>query len=478
MKIKTILSNKYFLLGLILAYTFCIYYSSLNYDFDNCDDMDYVVNNNLIRDISFSNFRNLFSPSNGFYSTYIYIPLTMITFGIEFYFFGLSAHVNHMTNIIFHLMNIILVFILIMKLSKNTKISLLVALLFGIHPMHIESVLSISERKDVLYSFFYLSSLIIYVNFIKCGRNYKYYIIALILFLLSLLSKPTAITLPIILILIDFYELRITNIKTFKFSIFLEKIPFIGLSLIFLIIGSRPLVNIDSPYNFFDNIILTIYAQSIYMFKLFIPLNLSIIYPYPHKTGNLLPIHCYLYSLALILIIGFLIMKSKGLRKDIVFGLLFYFAAISLVYQILPFHYSFYYYSFINERYTYIPYLGLFYIIIRHYDLLINGIYRHGIILIIISVIYLLVLSFITIKRIHTFKDSITEWTDVIKKYPNLSIAYYHRGMAERVNLDYTNAISDFSKAINYKNFFPANMYLVRSSTKAEIKIKRSNRRC
>ena len=126
------------------------------------DDLLQVVNNNDIKDLTIGNIIRIFTK----YYVNMYQPLTTLTFAIEYKFFGLNPLPYHSDNVLLHIINIVLVYNLIYSLTRKLNISAIVALLFAIHPMHVESVAWVSERKDVLYSVFYLSSLIFYLKYI------------------------------------------------------------------------------------------------------------------------------------------------------------------------------------------------------------------------------------------------------------------------------------------------------------------------
>ena len=145
--------------SLIVCITCVAFLPSLDAGFTNWDDDAYVVNNPDIRGVTAKNLSAVFS------STYLgnYQPLTMLTYMAEFQAFRLEAKAYHVTNLLFHVLNAILVFTLFLGLSRHPLTSLLVALLFAVHPLRVESVAWIAERKDVLSTFFYLLSLLAYV---------------------------------------------------------------------------------------------------------------------------------------------------------------------------------------------------------------------------------------------------------------------------------------------------------------------------
>ena len=494
-----------------------LYYKSIFNQFLNWDDEAYVVLNNDIKNFSLDSFKNYFT------KPYVacYLPLTMISYNLEFYFFGLNPECYHFTNLILHLINVALVFIFIYKISLSTMHSTLytqqhalntafiVALLFGIHPMHVESVAWISERKDLLYSLFYLTSLIFYLNYIsnlnvyfqkpKTKLSIFNYPLSIIFFILSLLSKPMAISLPLILFLIDYYYKRNLNFKIatpfrsdgtpfkqllFRYPIIIEKLPYIILSFCFgiiVIFNQKDNIEKLSQFNFFDRFILLAFSSSLYLIKSIIPFKLSAQHDFPVKIHELFPIYIYIISFAFLFALIFFIYKTIFFKhKDqntgnrvLIFGSLFFFFTISIVLQILSYNDS-----FISERYTYIPYIGLFYIIaysiLKFFE---SSTHFIKIIILITALLYFIILSAITFERISVWHDSKKLWTDVIMKYPKLYLGYFNNGVDEFHNLEYKEAIADFSNAIHVLNTihrtmntdFLAKSYYYRAEAEKEL---------
>ena len=206
-------------LSLILLITFIVYRVSLSNGFVNWDDDKYIQNNPLI---TFIDLKALFS-------TYVmgnYHPLTMLGYAIEYQFFGLNATGYHVINLLLHLVNVLLVFYTVFYLSNKTIVALIASLLFGIHPMHVESVAWVTERKDVLYGLFFIAGLISYTKYTDTGSR-KQYIITLIFPILALLSKPAAVVFPLVLFCIDLLRKRKLAVK-----LLVEKISFFILPLI------------------------------------------------------------------------------------------------------------------------------------------------------------------------------------------------------------------------------------------------------
>jgi len=460
--VKSDVLTKYFILTTILFLTIIVFSNSINNEFVAWDDNEYITENNLIKDLSFHGIKNIFStPVSGHYS-----PLTTLSWAIEYHFWGMKPTHFHLVNLIFHLMNIVLVFVFISNLQgfKNLE-GLIVAVLFAIHPMHIESVSWATERKDVLYAFFFLLSIIFWLKSWKVGKlesskpqlsiiNYQ---LSILFFLLSLLSKSMAVTLPLIFILIDYYKGKINlQFTPDKIGIqFLKKyIPFFVLSVITGIVAMYSAKGAlhDTPvFTIFDSIFLASYGVVYYLFHLFVPTNLAALHPYPVKENGILPMEYYL-SFFFILIMIFGIYKShkiplapfkKGeLKKNFVFGFLFFIITLLPVLQLLPVGIA-----IVSERYTYISYIGLFLIIgqVSSIKYQVSSI-KYAVISVFVGGI--IIFSVISFNRNKVWKNSMTLFTDMIEKHPNAESAHYNRGLTKYHSKDFQGAILDFDNAI------------------------------
>jgi len=203
-------------LFLILFVGFLTFSNTLSADFlFNWDDNINITNNIHIHDLSLAGINKLFSPAS-----HIDEPrLTLLTYALEYHFFSLNPYYYHLDNLILHLLNIILVFLFANKILRKGNLSLLVALLFAIHPMHIEPVAWITGRKDLLFSFFYLLSVLCYIRQIESKKRIFWLIGAFVFAYLGVLSKIQALSIPLTWIAIDFYFKR-----PFKPSVIAEKL--------------------------------------------------------------------------------------------------------------------------------------------------------------------------------------------------------------------------------------------------------------
>jgi protein O-mannosyl-transferase len=446
-------------LGAILLFVFFVFTPVIQADFlTNWDDDGYIIQNIDIQSFSLENISKIFSS----YYKSNYQPLSMLTYMLEFSFFQLNPAVYHTTNLLLHLLNTFLVFVFFQKLTQHKHISLLVALFFGIHTMHVESVAWIAERKDVLYSVFYLLSMIFYLNYLDNTNDKKKYGYSLLFFLMSCLSKPMAVTLPLVLLLLDYFKNR-----TWSLNVVLEKMPFFLISLVFGIVTlysqSGQAMGIAPEFGFVNRFFVVCYGVFFYIQKFFLPTNLSAIHYYP-PVDETLPI---LYFIAPLVLIGLLLIiwRSKQYRKELVFGSLFFVLTISIVLQIIPVGHA-----FASERYTYIPYLGLFYVfaffITKSFELPSLGSFKVPLILIGISCV--LLWSFQTHQRSKVWKNSVILFTDVVEKYPQVAHAYWMRGNVYKEYKQHQLAISDYDKAIELNPKF-AKAYFNRAGSKSSL---------
>jgi protein O-mannosyl-transferase len=463
------------ILCLVLTVTFIAFYPSLQNDFTNWDDNGHIIDNPAIKTLSWDSVNKMM----GSLLLDNYIPLTGISYMIEYRFFKLNPFIYHATNLFLHLMNCILVFWLIYLISDNILIAFLASLLFGIHPLHVESVAWISERKDVLYSFFCLSAVISYIYYIKKEQTQRYYYFAILLFVLSLLSKPMAISLPLLLFLIDY-----TLFRKFKKRIITEKIPFIILGVIFglaVYYSQQTAITHRLILMFPDNILYLSYRMVFYMVKLVMPFNLSCFYPYPVKLNGTLPFIYWIYPVILcgFIYLTFIVLKKVNFDRLIIFGILFFLINILPVLQIVPVGRT-----IVADRYTYLSYIGFFFLAGKGSFYILKEELHHSILIkrffIILLVCIVGMLSFLTWQRCLIWKNSIVLWTDVIKKYPSVAIAYNNRGYAYFAENEYEKAIVDFNSATKLDPYDPGsstNLCLVYWKIgKLELAVKECNK--
>ncbi len=423
--------KEWLLLVLVLLVTSLFFWPVLKNDFVNWEDDVNITHNPYVKELNAANIKNIFTQT----LTGGYRPLATLSFAIEYHFFGLKPGVYHFNNLLLHLLCTMLVFIFLRKLGTGLFITTVAALLFGIHPMRVESVAWITERKDVLYGFFYLLAMIGYIAFVK-KRKPVFYILALLAFVFSLMSKIQAVTLPLVLILIDY------NFSgRFRFRQIIDKIPFFLLSLVtgiygIYILGSQGSLETNTVLPFFQRIFIGTYSFCAYLIKSVWPYELSAIYPNPVKLSVL-----FYISAAGVLLLAFLVYKSGRHRKELVFGTLFFLFNIVFMLQIVGAGQA-----FMADRFSYLSYIGLFFLIAWALNFLFTS--RRSAYGIAVAGIYLTALGLTTWNRTLVWRNSETLFTDVLKKYPNSAIAHNNLGLYYRDQNQNEKAIAAYSRSI------------------------------
>ncbi|HXA43960.1 MAG TPA: glycosyltransferase family 39 protein, partial [Candidatus Angelobacter sp.] len=281
------------LIALLLALaTLLVFLPAGRYRFVDFDDPEYVTDNAFVKNgLNWTDLRWAFT---AFHSGNWH-PLTWISHQLDCELFGLNAGPHHFVNILIHAANVALVFLLLWRLTARLWPSALIAALFAWHPLHVESVAWISERKDVLSTFFALLSLLAYLDFARENRRRNFWL-SLLFFALGLLAKPMLVTLPCVFLLLDFWPLRRPSLRatdnasidgplSFKHcaALILEKWPFFALAAMSCVVtvfaqktggAVVSLARVPLSYRIENAPI----AAVKYVLKLFCPSDLSAIY--------------------------------------------------------------------------------------------------------------------------------------------------------------------------------------------------------
>jgi len=425
----------YWLVALCLLMAFGAYLPVFQANFVNWDDSEYVVENLTIR--SFTSMKEiLFTPVQGNYH-----PVTMLSLAVNYAISGLSPTSYHLVNLLLHLLNILLVFFFVYRLTgKKIWIAWVTALLFAVHPLHAESVAWVSERKDVLYSFFFLAGLILYLRFLE-NRTVNRFLAVFFLFILSLLSKPSAIVFPLVLILIDLYYGRLRETRSW-----FEKLPFLLFSFAFglLTLHGQSMTDatqysnmIPGHFKFFFGF----YGSMMYLVKTLVPVGLCAFYPYP-AVNESLPAPYYAAFFVFVLTAALLIIKFRNHRL-VIFAALFYLVNLILVLQFFPVGSA-----IIADRYAYLPVIGPFLI----FGVLLQSLGDRNSgkppvwSLATLGVIAV-VLMILTFRQASTWRSSEDLWDQAIRVNPS-SKAYTNRGFFYKKDGQQDKALEFFSSAI------------------------------
>jgi protein O-mannosyl-transferase len=416
--------------GLLLV--IIVYAPSLSNGFVNWDDDSYV-NSKYVTGFSLRGILTMFTV----YEMGNYHPLTLLSLAFDKFAGGGSPFIFHLTNLLLHLVNTFLVFLLINRLTRNTFIAIATFLLFAVHPLHVESVAWVSERKDVLYSCFFLLSLFMYSRFAH-DRKRGFYLLSLLFFILSLLSKGQAVVLTVILPLIDYVNGR----KWLSLKVLSEKLPFFILSVIFGIIAIHAQASAKAidyvSYALPARLAFASYGLTQYLVKSILPIGLSAFYPYPAKiAGGGIPNYYWFFLLAIpvIAFISWLMMRRSKIYST---GLGIFFLNIVLLLQLIPVGSA-----LMADRYFYIPSAGLLLCYAAGLAEIRSIVVRNGIL-----VTALLFFSVVTFARCKVWHDGIALWDDVLKNQKHSFIPYYNRATAYGFQGRWEEAISDYTKVL------------------------------
>ncbi|MEE9614567.1 MAG: tetratricopeptide repeat protein [Thermodesulfobacteriota bacterium] len=454
---------------LVSCVTFLAYLPALDNGFVNWDDPAYVYENPNIRSLDAEFFRQL--PTAVVSSNWH--PLTVLSHGVDCALWGPDPMGHHLSSVVLHALNTFLVFILAVRLVgaalpvRALAAGAVTALLFGLHPLHVESVAWVSERKDVLYSFFFLLSVLAYLRYVsseKGGGKATAYAASLGFFALSLMSKPMAVTLPLVLLILDYYPLGRLKAK----RVVVEKVPFFLLSAVAALaaiwtqhegetissLGLNPLIT---------RILVSIRAYVFYLYKMVLPLDLAPLYPYPTDINALSLEYAgaFLLLLAITALCVLAIKKKPGLSALWLYYLVTLFPVIGVV--TFGAHEA-------ADRYTYLPALGPFLLagvgaaaVYERFSKELRGkvIVAAAVLLISAALVYK------TEKQIAVWKDSITLWTHEIDLLPEEShsalYGYYNRGAAYYELGNCPEAVRDLTRTIKLSTRF-ADAYKMRAT--------------
>ncbi len=446
---------------ILLTITLCLivtpaFLPCLKNDFVNWDDDRYVYKNTDALNLSLGNLRRI---STTFFEGH-YFPLTLLSFAVEYHEFGLDPLPYHITNLLLHNLNCLLVFFFVFKISGSVSASFITSLLFGIHPFHAGVVAWITNRKELLMAFFFLSSTVSYLRYSELHVR-KYYWLSLLLFILALLSKSMAVTLPLVLLLCDYARGSI-NVRSWK-----EKIPYFVISFVFGIVallarGSAIHTAPEPPVSL-DNIFGTTYTLIAY----FLPRQILPIHPYlPAISRNSI-----VYWLSPLPVVGLItmIVFLRKCHKKITFGLAFFLITILPPLKLITIGPT-------ADRYAYLPSIGIYFIIGEVFIFLTQRKFHNNrsakIALWTLLISGFAVFYATTQERCKVWKNGITLYSDILahSHHPfnialsliNRAEAYTDKGLPEK-------ALEDLNRALSIlPDYGPA--YLDRAKAYFELK--------
>jgi hypothetical protein len=447
---KTLVLSIYF--ALIVA-ALLVFWQVRNFNFINYDDGIYVSENpHVLNGLTVDNVIWAFTTG---YANFWH-PLTWLSYMLDGQLFGSNPAGYHFTNLFLHIANTLLLFLVLKQMTNALWQSAFVAALFALHPLHVESVAWVSERKDVLSAFFWMLTMLVYVRYVK-KPNAARYLLVLLIFALGLMSKPMLVTLPFVLLLLDYWPLdRISRLQwKILYNLILEKIPFVVLSVVFSVMAFFAQQSGGALTKFTElSLKFRIYNALIsyvkYIEKMFYPGHLAPFYPHPYANVSVL---YAVISAAVLLAVTILVIRLAKLHRYLVTGWFWYLGTLVPVIGIIQVG------DFaMADRYTYITLTGLFIIIAwllpELLAKLLSASPQRKIALGLSMVIVLTTLGICAHRQTSYWKDSFTLFSHAIEVTQNNWIAYYNLGAAYDKLGRHTEAIEDFSQAVRSKPDF------------------------
>ncbi|MGD1847484.1 MAG: tetratricopeptide repeat protein, partial [Salibacteraceae bacterium] len=405
--------------------------------FTTWDDPNYVYNNPTVTGFASEgwSWSNLFSDR----SMGILHPVTWLSLGIDHWLWELEPFGYHLTSWLLHLFNVFLVFQLLRRWTASAVEAAFGALLFGIHPMHLEAVAWISSRKDLLMGTFVLLGLLQYHNY-RDRESLKSYLLSLLFFGLACLSKPTAMVFPAFLLLVDFWQKRAHSIR-----LWLDKLPFVAGSVAMLWITldtqkATGALNQADIIPWWHGIVIGARNLVVYLFDFFVPVRVSPYHPYAELDPTVMPSHFYLF-LGLFVLVLFGVIYSLRYQRWLAFSLTWMVVGLIPVLQLLPQGSA-----ITADRYTYLPYIGLSFGLIVLVRTLGNQPLARWVPGLAMGT--LVVFSGFSVYFSGIWKDTYALWDRVVEHYPNHFYAYLNRGYAYHLDKNHTEALVDLNLAI------------------------------
>jgi len=449
-------SRRSFLISLSLALAaFVVYGRTWRYEFTNYDDFFIISNNPAVA--SGLTLRGLWW---GFTTNYFefWHPVTWWSHMLDCELFGMHAGLHHLMNLAFHVANTWVLFALLQRLTGATWRSAVVAALFALHPMHVESVAWLAERKDLLSAFFWLLSVWNYTGYVReSGLQSPLaraaYRRSLLFFALALMSKPMAVTLPFVLLLLDFWPLgrlepsAIHRQISAIWRLIREKLPFFGLSFLSCLITLAGVIKEDRVLST-EKLSWTLRLANVpvsyarYLWKLIWPTDMTVLY--------LMPSRWELWQVAgaclVLAVISVIVLSLVRPAPYLVFGWLVFLGVLVPTIGLVPVGFQ-----SIADRYTYLPYVGLFVALVWGISDLSRRWRFRGLILGIVTSTSLLACGGLAYNQVQYWQNSLALWSRCLAVNKENAIAHYNLGYVLHHSGDLTGAAKHYEQALQIK---------------------------
>lgn len=418
---------------------FLVYGSTFGHEFVTWDDMGLIKENPHVREMTLATVKHVFSS----YDPELYIPLTFLTYQVDYVLGGGSPVPFHLTNIVLHALNALLVMWLLYLLLGNGIIALGLGLLFALHPLNTEAVAWMSARKDTLSTFFFLIALIANLLFDE-RKDARMYMTSLLAFLLGLLAKVMIVMLPVVLILLDLLRGRPITKRSL-----IEKVPFFALSVIFGIIALFGKKEILVSSTLWQKILMAGKSTAFYLEKFVLPSGLSVMYPYG-KTIKTFSVD-FLLPLAITLLLIAAIVWFRKRKRAVSVGLAWF--LLTLVPTFTNFAKGGEIYV-ASDRYAYVPMIGLLIAIgaiasgwlaqsrgVREYASKQRSLGA-------VTIFVLILFAWRSSVQASTWKTSEALYKNVLRSYPAAQAAHNNLGMEYLLQGKPNDALKQFDLAL------------------------------
>jgi tetratricopeptide (TPR) repeat protein len=441
--------------------TLLVFWQVRNFDFINYDDTIYVYENqHVLKGVTIDGIVWAFTTG----CSANWHPLTWLSLMLDCQLFGPNPGMIHLMNVLLHLVNTLLLFAVLKKMTGSPWPSAFVAAAFALHPMHVESVAWIAERKDVLSTLFLLLTLAAYVGYTNRPSVFRY-VITLVTFALGLMTKPMLVTLPFLLLLLDYWPLnrlmpQMAAHRQGKSApaadgnltlrrLIIEKIPFFVLTIVssiitFLVQRSAGAVNDIDILSLNDNIANIFLSYAEYMSKMVWPINLAVFYPFNTAAG--FPFRPVAICALLLLGISFFVIRLGRNQRYLPVGWFWFVGTLIPVIGIVQVGAQ-----AMADRYTYIPYIGLFLMLAWGIPQLIANLPYRKVALGMLMLIVLTALGICAHRQVSYWNNSITLFSHALAVTQNNFIANTNLGNAYIILGRYQEAIKSYKQAIEIK---------------------------
>lgn len=418
------MGQKYLICLLLLVATFMAFWQVKNYDFVNFDDDEYVSQNQHVQ-------KGLTKESVywAFTSDYaaVWMPLTWLSFMLDFELYGLNPGGFHLTNVLLHLANTLLLFLVLKRMTKSVWRSGFVAALFGLHPLHVESVAWITERKDVLSTLFWMLTMWAYIGFVE-RPGLTRYLLTGFTFAFGLMCKPMLVTLPFVLLLLDYWPLqRLKFGDRSALPLIQEKTVLFALSAVSCVVTIM-VQRSGEALRSFDDFPLTVSIPNAlvsyvrYIGKTIWPQNLAVFYPHP---GFSLPTWQAAGAGLLLVCLSIAVIRWARRHPYLVVGWLWYLGTLVPVIGLVQTGNH-----GMADRFTYVPLIGLFMMIGWGFPEILGKYRFRTAVLTLLAVTALSASMMATWKQSRHWRNSITLFEHTINVSGDNGLAHNNLGMA------------------------------------------------